>query len=135
MRIVRPPLASAVLGLLLAATLPAAAATFTVNATADAVDAVPGDGACATAAATCTLRAGVMEANALPGADVVALPAGTFRLMPTGSGEDLGLTREVARERVPARSLQRHPCRPIAESSADDRPHPLHPKQARQGPR
>ena len=40
MRIVRPPLASAVLGLLLAATLPAAAATFTVNSTTDAVDAL-----------------------------------------------------------------------------------------------
>ena len=83
------------LGLLLAATLPAAAATFTVNSTADAVDAVPGDGACATAATTCTLRAAVMEANALPGADVVTLPAGTFRLAPTGDDEDLGLTGDL----------------------------------------
>jgi hypothetical protein len=74
MRIVRPSLLSAVLGLLLATTLPAVAATFTVNSTVDAVDATPGDGACATSSGTCTLRAGVMEANALAGADVVTSP-------------------------------------------------------------
>jgi CSLREA domain-containing protein len=95
MRIVRPSLASAVLGLLLATTLPAVAATFTVNSTVDAVDATPGDGACATAAGACTLRAAVMEANVLPGNDVVTLPSGTFRLAPTGRDEDLGLTGDL----------------------------------------
>jgi CSLREA domain-containing protein len=42
----------------------AAGVTFTVNTTADAVDAKPGDGICATAAGTCSLRAAIMEANA-----------------------------------------------------------------------
>jgi CSLREA domain-containing protein len=95
MRIVRPSLASAVLGLLLATTLPAVAATFTVDSTVDAVDATPGDGVCATSTGSCTLRAAVVEANALAGPDVVSLPAGTFRLTPTGNGEDLGLTGDL----------------------------------------
>jgi CSLREA domain-containing protein len=40
-----------------------------VNSTLDAIDAVPGDGICATAGPTpvCTLRAAVQEANALAG--------------------------------------------------------------------
>ena len=41
-------------------------ATFTVNSTADAVDATLGDGICATATGICTLRAAVQEANAAP---------------------------------------------------------------------
>lgn len=43
--------------------LPAAAATFTVNSTADAVDANPGNGICAASGGACTLRAAIMEAN------------------------------------------------------------------------
>jgi CSLREA domain-containing protein len=54
---------------------------FTVNDTADAVDASPGDGVCATAANTCTLRAAVQEANADPDQDVIDLQAGaTYQL-------------------------------------------------------
>lgn len=64
--------------LLLAA--PAAAATFTVNQTADLADAAPGDGVCQTAAGGCTLRAAIEEANALPGLDLILVPAGTFNL-------------------------------------------------------
>ena len=45
----------------LAGTPPACAATFIVDTTADAVDAAPGDGACATGAGTCTLRAAIQE--------------------------------------------------------------------------
>ncbi len=56
------------------------AAFFMVNSTLDAVDANPGDGACATAAGDCTLRAAVMEANALVGPDAISLPAGTYTL-------------------------------------------------------
>src|SRR5688500_7395645 len=51
---------------------------FTVTSPIDAVDAAPGDGACASAAGACTLRAAVMEANALAGADTIVLPAGTY---------------------------------------------------------
>jgi CSLREA domain-containing protein len=59
---------------------PAWAASFTVNSTADEVDANPGDGTCAAASGACTLRAAVMETNALEGADTVAVPAGTYTL-------------------------------------------------------
>ncbi len=58
---------------------------FTVDDTADAVDAEPGDGLCATAArqdggAVCSLRAAIMEANALPGPDLILLRRGTYQL-------------------------------------------------------
>ncbi len=71
------------------------AATFTVNSTADAVDANPGDGVCATAGGVCTLRAAIMETNALPGADSVVLPAGTYLLTLTGAGEDNAATGDL----------------------------------------
>jgi CSLREA domain-containing protein len=58
----------------------AAAATFVVNSTVDAGDAVPGNGVCATAAGACTLRAAVQEANALGGSNEVQLPAETYLL-------------------------------------------------------
>ena len=58
---------------------------FTVDDTADLVDAEPGDGRCATEAdfpedAVCTLRAAIMEANALPGPDLILLRRGTYEL-------------------------------------------------------
>ena len=45
--------------------------TFTVTSSADAVDASPGDGTCATATGDCSLRAAVQEANraSVPGRD------------------------------------------------------------------
>jgi CSLREA domain-containing protein len=63
---------------------PAAAVTFTVDTTADAVDALPGDGFCATAGGPCSLRAAVQEADALAGADAIILPAGTYVLTIVG---------------------------------------------------
>ena len=57
------------------------AAGFTIDSTADAYDASPGDGVCATAGGACTLRAAVQEANALAGADAIAMPAGTYYLI------------------------------------------------------
>ncbi len=71
-----------------AAPLAWAGATFTVDSTADAVDANPGDGVCATAAGECTLRAAIQETNALAGADTVWLPAGTYTLTIPGARED-----------------------------------------------
>ena len=71
----------------------AQAANFTVDSPVDAVDASPGDGACASAAGDCTLRAAIQETNALPGADVITLPAGTYVLsiVPGGvNGADVG---------------------------------------------
>ena len=46
---------------------PAVAATFSVDTTADTVDANPGNGTCADAGASCSLRAAIQEANALAG--------------------------------------------------------------------
>jgi len=69
--------------------------TFTVNSPVDAVDAAPGDGACATAGAVCTLRAAVQEANALAGDDVINLPAGTYTLALAGANEDLAATGDL----------------------------------------
>ena len=69
-----------VLAIALAPALPAAAADFTVDSTADAVDDFPGDGLCATSSNTCTLRAAVMEANESAGPDAILVPAGTFAL-------------------------------------------------------
>jgi CSLREA domain-containing protein len=74
---------------------PALGASFTVNATHDAVDASPGDGVCADAGGACTLRAAVMEANALAGADEISLPAGTYVLSIPGAGEDASATGDL----------------------------------------
>ncbi|MBI4770349.1 MAG: right-handed parallel beta-helix repeat-containing protein [Chloroflexi bacterium] len=59
-----------------------------MDSTADAVDANPGDGLCATAAGACTLRAAIQEANALPGPDTISLPAGVYTLTIDGAGEN-----------------------------------------------
>jgi len=76
---------------------PAAAATdFTVNSTADIVDANPGDGACETVnPGECTLRAAVQETNALAGADTITLPAGTYIFTIPGTGEDASATGDL----------------------------------------
>ena len=56
--------------------------SFTVNTTADAHDAHPGDGKCADAAGQCTLRAALEEADASPpGAAVsIGVPSGAYDL-------------------------------------------------------
>jgi CSLREA domain-containing protein len=66
----------------------AQAANFTVNSTSDTIDTNPGGGTCADPFGNCTLRAAIMEANAFPGADVIILPAGTYILTISGTGED-----------------------------------------------
>jgi len=73
----------------------AMAANFTVDSTADAVDARPGDGACATLAGRCTLRAAIQEANARPGADSITVPPGTYVLAIPGAGEDASATGDL----------------------------------------
>src|SRR2546425_290335 len=75
--------------------VPVVAATFTVNSTADAVDATPGDGRCATATSSCTLRAAIQEANALAGPDTIVVPAGTYVLTIAGQGEDAAATGDL----------------------------------------
>lgn len=64
----------------------ATATKFTVNTTADTIDAAPGDGDCGDANGGCSLRAAIMEANANPGTYVITLPAGTYVLTrPSGA--------------------------------------------------
>ncbi len=76
--------------------------TFAVTSTADAVDASPGDGVCATANGQCTLRAAVQEANAFPGVSAITVPAGGYNLAIGGQNEDaaamgdLDLTGDVS---------------------------------------
>jgi hypothetical protein len=72
-------------------------ATFTVNDTADATDAMPGNGVCETAAGNnvCTLRAAVQESNALAGLDTIIIPTGTYTLTIPGSDEDAAATGDL----------------------------------------
>lgn len=51
--------------------IPASAATFTVNSTADTPDASVGDGFCDVGGNVCTLRAAIEEANADEGEDTI----------------------------------------------------------------
>ncbi len=74
---------------------PAWAATFTVNSTADLVDANIGDGLCLTSANTCTLRAAVQESNATAAADTIQLPAGIYRLGIAPVGDNLDASGDL----------------------------------------
>jgi CSLREA domain-containing protein len=56
----------------------ARASTFTVTSTADAPDADPGNGSCASSLGQCTVRAAVDETNALASADEIRIPPGTY---------------------------------------------------------
>ncbi len=69
---------------------------FTVTSTADAVDAVPGDGSCATAAHECTLRAAVQEANhAAQQVRIVLAPGARYSLSIMGADEDAAATGDL----------------------------------------
>ena len=73
-------------------------APFTVNTTADTVDASPGNGVCADASGNCSLRAAISEANALAGADTITLDAGVYqltRLNALGVNEDGNSTGDL----------------------------------------
>ena len=87
--------AAVALSAFLGSSSPVLGASFTVDATHDAVDASPGDGVCADAGGACTLRAAVMETNALPGADEISLPTGTYALSIPGAGEDASATGDL----------------------------------------
>jgi hypothetical protein len=91
----RLALAAGALVMLVAASGPAdaqaprGAVLFTVDSTIDAVDALPGDGACASEAGECTLRAAVMEGNAVKDSDVfIEIEPGAYTLQIGGGGED-----------------------------------------------
>src|SRR5262249_39929455 len=73
----------------------AQAAPFTVNSTADAVDAHPGDGVCATPTNPCTLRAAIQETNALAGPDPTPPPACMYTLSIPDPFEDQAATGDL----------------------------------------
>jgi CSLREA domain-containing protein len=64
-----------------------AAATFTVNSTADLPDTDQGDGICLASNGACTLRAAIMQTNYTLGAETITLPAGTFQLTRPGNDD------------------------------------------------
>jgi CSLREA domain-containing protein len=92
-----------VFGLLIACVpvLVFAAATFSVNSTADIPDENPGDGICRTASnnTTCTLRAAIMEANALPTikgqVDTINLQPNTTYTLTRAGEDDSGLNGDL----------------------------------------
>jgi CSLREA domain-containing protein len=89
---------AAVLAVLLATAWGARSATFVVTTTEDGLDAVPGDGICASATLPgmpCTLRAAIAEANASGGDDVVVLAPATYVLRLAGDGEQFGHTGDL----------------------------------------
>jgi len=71
------------------------ASIFTVNNTADKVDANPGDGLCSDDIGNCTLRAAIQEANSLEGADTVNIPTGIYVLTIQGIGENAAATGDL----------------------------------------
>ncbi len=75
--------------------VPVYAATFIVDNATDTVDVTLGDGICADSSGNCSLRAAIQESNALAGADIITLPAGTFNLALTGTGEELAATGDL----------------------------------------
>jgi CSLREA domain-containing protein len=68
---------------------------FVVDSEADAVDAQPGDGVCATEAGECTLRAAIQEANASGQPTRIDVPAGLYVLSLEGRGEDMSATGDL----------------------------------------
>ncbi|MFQ5665490.1 MAG: choice-of-anchor Q domain-containing protein [Candidatus Binatia bacterium] len=86
---------TAVLVLLIGLAPATRAATFVVDSPADAADAVPGDGLCATETGACALRAAIQEANAFPDADRVELLPATYTLSIPGTNEDAAASGDL----------------------------------------
>lgn len=63
-----------------ASQLATASIAFTVDTTADTVDANPGDGTCADASGHCSLRAAIQEADRASTSVRITVPAGTYQL-------------------------------------------------------
>ena len=72
----RPEGAGCDIGAVEGSEVPGAPVSLVVDDAGDAVDDIPGDGACATVSGTCTLRAAVDEANARLGSDVITIELG-----------------------------------------------------------
>lgn len=81
--------------LVLAVGIPVQSVEFTVDTTADTVDANPGDGVAKDQNGSCSLRAAIMEANALVGPDTILLGPTAYQLTLTGAREDEGRTGDL----------------------------------------
>jgi len=104
-------LLAAIAALLILPAASALAAPFTVNSTADVVDANPGNGVCETAPGNgvCTLRAAIQEADATAAADSITLPAGRYTFGIPGSDDtaatgDLDVIHDLTLDGAGARS-------------------------------
>lgn len=74
----------------------AAPLALTVDAAADALDATPGDGVCATSTDTCTMRAAISESNAWPGADTITIDPGIDPVLTLpGTDDDLNVAGDL----------------------------------------
>jgi CSLREA domain-containing protein len=84
-------------------TAPAHAQGYNVDSFVDAVDALPGDGRCATIAGDCTLRAAIQEANTQPFPSTIVLTWGTYALTidgfdDTAAAGDLDIRQQMVIE-------------------------------------
>src|SRR5438477_11130812 len=80
--------------------VPLSAATFAVNSTRDATDALPGDGLCQTDITDeCTLRAAIQEANFAAArstsAPAISVPTGVYTLTLAGADENQAATGDL----------------------------------------
>jgi predicted outer membrane repeat protein len=64
--------------------------SYSINTTSDTVDANPGDGVARDSFGNTSLRAAIQEANALGVPTEITVPAGTYNLTITGSGDNAG---------------------------------------------
>lgn len=69
--------------------------TWMVDSTLDEIDAVPGNGECASANGYCTLRAAVQEANMNSGPDIILLPPGIYTLTIPGRNEEFAASGDL----------------------------------------
>ena len=70
-------------------------AAFVVDSPNDTSDADLSDGIAMDVSGHVTLRAAIQQANAVSGGDTITLPAGTYYLTQTGSGENAGATGDL----------------------------------------
>ena len=69
--------------------------TFSVTTTADTFDVLAADDLAFDSSGNVSLRSAIQETNSIVGAAIIALPAGTYTLTRTGTGENFALTGDL----------------------------------------